>query len=224
MTPCERLGYKIGDVFKALSDDPFSEGSLISLYKDDGSADPLFKLLKGSCYYDHAEGGPGAYINLERIEPINYSKEIQKENKKETNMYTFNVSAVEAIDFNEIHKELDRNNCICRVEFKNTESVRRIKDLKKQLQRKGLLDHEIQVINDEIKYITDVYSYYVVVHNSLISKANFLGIDPPDAIYDGVSYINQPNEYTKWVKWAREVKAASYEGPKGTVTVSKLEI
>jgi len=44
MTPCERLGYKVGDDFEVIEVDGryFSEGEAVTLKKDDGSSIPLF--------------------------------------------------------------------------------------------------------------------------------------------------------------------------------------
>lgn len=54
MTPCEELGYKVGDKFKVTrgsdKENVFSVGSIISLKKDDGSKIPLFTLEQGRHY------------------------------------------------------------------------------------------------------------------------------------------------------------------------------
>lgn len=43
MTPCEKLGYKVGDEFTVIEDSyKFVAGSIISLQKDDGTASPYF--------------------------------------------------------------------------------------------------------------------------------------------------------------------------------------
>lgn len=75
MTPCEKLGYKVGDKFwvrEHPGSSAFTKNSVISLFDDDGSKSPLFKLVEGDCNHSHAEGKPGAYISLEyisRLEP-----------------------------------------------------------------------------------------------------------------------------------------------------------
>lgn len=72
MTPCEKLGYKVGDRFEVVDIDGmdgFTKGSIIDLYRDDNSDEPLFKLVSGHTKYMHADGKPGAYIKLERIKP-----------------------------------------------------------------------------------------------------------------------------------------------------------
>ena len=46
MTPCEKLGYKVGDRFIALDDNKLvgrSKGDILELVKDDGTDRPLFK-------------------------------------------------------------------------------------------------------------------------------------------------------------------------------------
>lgn len=53
LTPCEKLGYKVGDTFLKCKDDSgFRSGSLIELIKDDGSECPEFKLVSGFCSFD----------------------------------------------------------------------------------------------------------------------------------------------------------------------------
>jgi len=68
MTPCEERGWKVGDRFTAIPGSVFSTGSVIELYRDDGSSCPLFKLISGDCRYNNAHG-PGAYELLEYVQP-----------------------------------------------------------------------------------------------------------------------------------------------------------
>ena len=53
MTPCEKLGYKVGDRFIALDDNKLvgrSEGDILELVADDGTDSPLFKnITTGKC-------------------------------------------------------------------------------------------------------------------------------------------------------------------------------
>src|SRR5690554_7231836 len=67
MTPCEKMGYKVGDKFKVLSSvEGFTEGQEIELYEDDGTDMPLFS--GENIYHDHAGGNPGAYFPLSEVE------------------------------------------------------------------------------------------------------------------------------------------------------------
>lgn len=65
MTPCQKLGYNVGDKFVVIIDNPkhynFTKGSIITLYEDDGSDLPLFKSIAG---------GAELYTSLEEIEKI----------------------------------------------------------------------------------------------------------------------------------------------------------
>jgi hypothetical protein len=75
MTPCERLGYKVGDKFVVSypndeEDRPFSEGAIVSLFEDDESSCPLFLLIEGACLYDNAGGNPGAFELIDYITPL----------------------------------------------------------------------------------------------------------------------------------------------------------
>ena len=69
MTPCEKLGYKVGDKFIVVdkSGEMFPPNTIVTLNYDDGSAAPLFS--GSSCRYDLAKGG-GAYMNLQRVKKI----------------------------------------------------------------------------------------------------------------------------------------------------------
>ena len=58
MTPCEELGYKVGDVFEVIGGAQFKSGSIVSLTKDDGSDCPAFTLNNG--WY---------YIGLRHVKP-----------------------------------------------------------------------------------------------------------------------------------------------------------
>lgn len=42
MTPCEKLGYKVGDEFEVISHHAFKKGQVVTLHKDDGTECPLF--------------------------------------------------------------------------------------------------------------------------------------------------------------------------------------
>lgn len=42
MTPCERLGYKVGDKFTVIKDSYFEKGTIVALSEDDGSEVPWF--------------------------------------------------------------------------------------------------------------------------------------------------------------------------------------
>ncbi len=65
MTPCQKLGYNVGDKFVVLIDNPkrynFTKGSIITLYADDDSDFPLFKSIVR---------GVKLYISLEDLEKI----------------------------------------------------------------------------------------------------------------------------------------------------------
>lgn len=74
-TPCEELGYKVGDKFEVIvvnaCDKPFSLGSFVELSEDDGSKRPLFKLISGSCNFNNLPNNEkGAYEYLEFVEKI----------------------------------------------------------------------------------------------------------------------------------------------------------
>ena len=79
MTPCQKLGYNVGDKFVVIIANlkryNFTKGSIITLYEDDGSDIPLFKSIPG---------GEILYISLEGIEKI-----------EDTNKYARTIHGVE---------------------------------------------------------------------------------------------------------------------------------
>ena len=85
MTPCEKFGYKVGDLFKVVNPDEypfdipaFENGSIVRLEVDDGTDRPLFALVESHCCYKNAEGGkPGAYEFLEYVRPISEHQELR---------------------------------------------------------------------------------------------------------------------------------------------------
>lgn len=70
MTPCEKLGYKVGDKFEVLNgNNGFEKGQVVTLFKDDGSDTPLFKGVNNR--FKHADGAGGAYMTLEsEVKPV----------------------------------------------------------------------------------------------------------------------------------------------------------
>lgn len=42
MTPCDKLGYKVGDEFEVISHHAFKKGQVVTLHEDDGTECPLF--------------------------------------------------------------------------------------------------------------------------------------------------------------------------------------
>jgi len=66
MKTCKELGYKVGDKFVVITDNhaSFSEGSLVTLYADDGSYLPLFKSIVGVLWYI-------SLLDIEKIEDTN---------------------------------------------------------------------------------------------------------------------------------------------------------
>ena len=65
-TPCEALGYKVGDLFEtSVKCTTFSAGSIVELCQDDGSALPSFSLVRGSSW----DGDRYNYAYLYAIKP-----------------------------------------------------------------------------------------------------------------------------------------------------------
>lgn len=68
MTPCERLGYKVGDLFTYITKEGcyFPVGAELELVEDDNSTFPRFMSTKS---------GTEFYLHLDWVEPINLSLE-----------------------------------------------------------------------------------------------------------------------------------------------------
>ena len=84
-TPCEKLGYKVGDQFEVTEGSTgFTIGQIVELNKDDGSDAPLFK---GENYRfqiaDNRNSG-GAYLYLEFVKPCAQLPVNHQEEHKET--------------------------------------------------------------------------------------------------------------------------------------------
>lgn len=89
MTPCEKAGIKIGtQLVVKRSDFIFSEGSIVELYRDDGSEDPLFLLIEGWCSYNNADGRKGAYYGIDSLEKIERPRSSASLTKAEKAMIT----------------------------------------------------------------------------------------------------------------------------------------
>lgn len=69
-TPCEALGYKVGDKFEVNGSSMFSNGSVAELYDDDGTSIPLFKLVTGKSLRTLCDGVKGGYADLEYVKKI----------------------------------------------------------------------------------------------------------------------------------------------------------
>lgn len=83
MTPCEELGYKVGDRFEVLTgSEAFTAESIVELFRDDGSPAPLFKLVSGECDFKNCNREKGAYESLDSVRPM----------KKEANNMTIKTN------------------------------------------------------------------------------------------------------------------------------------
>ena len=76
VTPCQKLGYEVGDLFLVYSrpDEgtglaPFDPGSIVQLVRDDGTDIPLFKLLFGTVR-PSLVGNPAYYAQLANVEKL----------------------------------------------------------------------------------------------------------------------------------------------------------
>ena len=81
LTPCEQLGYKEGDKFIFIEGcSTFDKGTIVELFKDDGTKSPLFKgkTTKNWCI---AAGEEGAYAGLNFVKPFKESNTTKEEKK-----------------------------------------------------------------------------------------------------------------------------------------------
>ena len=81
LTPCEQLGYKVGDKFIVLkTTEGFTKGKTVHLYKDDGTSIPLFE--GANTRFALCGGGDsGAFLSLDYVKPFKESNTNQEEKK-----------------------------------------------------------------------------------------------------------------------------------------------
>lgn len=83
LTPCEQLGYKVGDKFVITGDsETFEKETIVELFEDDGSNIPLFK-GKTVAGWTLCKGEEGAFTKLSQVTPYTESSTNKEENKME---------------------------------------------------------------------------------------------------------------------------------------------
>ena len=108
MTPCEELGYKVGDKFEVVGDHfHYSKGSIVTLYSDDGSDYPKFK-----------RGNYKLYAKLDMVKPLKPTKETAM---TKPNKYQFHSLSESDIDWNRIAQDLSNKNPLAFVDAGNGE-------------------------------------------------------------------------------------------------------
>lgn len=71
--------YQVGDTFIVREyADTFTKGSVISLYEDDGSNTPLFKLVKGDTSFSCCNGEAGAYMGWMYLTPTETERHLNE--------------------------------------------------------------------------------------------------------------------------------------------------
>jgi hypothetical protein len=78
LTPCQQLGYNVGDKFEVIETDEdelcgFTTGQVVTLFEDDGFT--LFPFFQGensefSYYLDGGVLVSGAYLFVEKLKPL----------------------------------------------------------------------------------------------------------------------------------------------------------
>lgn len=66
ITPCEQMGYKVGDRFIVIEENTFPVGSLVELEIDDGTKAPSFIGVS----HNSRDGDSWNYINLHKVAPV----------------------------------------------------------------------------------------------------------------------------------------------------------
>lgn len=75
MTPCEKLGYNVNDEFVVTENlHGFKCGQVVTLFRDDGSAAPLFK--GDNEMFSHCNGEGGAFVHFDHVKPLRQSESL----------------------------------------------------------------------------------------------------------------------------------------------------
>jgi len=115
--------------------------------------------------------------------------------KEQRQMYEFNVSAAEQIDFSEIYKETSRQKPLFMVEYKGDN---------------GSKSYHVVIhgsLWDKAEYL------------GLENPQRDIWIDHNRSVK-----LNHPSEFSDWKKWAKEVIETPWKGEKGKVIVKELEL
>ena len=116
MTPCEKLGYKVGDRFEVIkSHRYFPIGAIVTLSHDDGEDCVLFK-----------RGDDKYYAHLYKVKPLKSTKETSM---TKSNKYQFHSLSESDIDWNRIAQDLSSKNPLAFVDAGNGEQYVVVYDL-----------------------------------------------------------------------------------------------
>lgn len=74
MTPCEKLGYKVGDYFLVVNPGAFTAGSIIQMCHDEDDGVPAFSLIQGNSRYGSEERPH--YVALKRVRKLSPEERI----------------------------------------------------------------------------------------------------------------------------------------------------
>ena len=110
MTPCEELGYKVGDEFEVIVGGHFRfpKGSVIKLERDDGRDCPFFA----------DDDNSGISVQLYKVKPLKSTKETTM---TKPNKYQFHSLSESDIDWNRIAQDLSSKNPLAFVDAGNGE-------------------------------------------------------------------------------------------------------
>lgn len=115
--------------------------------------------------------------------------------KDQPQMYEFNVSAAEQIDFSEIYKEISRQKPLFMVEYKG---------------ENGSKSYHV-VIHDSLWTKAQLLEIMNPQDDEWITHSMSVELD-------------HPSEFSDWKKWAKKVIEIPWNGEKGKVTVKELEL
>jgi len=89
-TPCQQLGYKVGDKFEVIETDTyrlggFSTGQVVTLFEDDGTDVPFFQGDNSihSCQMVGEDLIEGAYLSVDKVKPSYVDADKPKHNTEE---------------------------------------------------------------------------------------------------------------------------------------------
>lgn len=195
-TPCEQLGYKVGDKFvvsKGIAG-TFRVGETVWLYKDDGTSIPLFKGKTVRGFY-LCDGEEGDYLSLNNVTPFVNEIIVSEENALHDLHVVQGTTVVpDNAEVATLTSKMEKQEAVSTLEYKLQaikELSEHIEDLKADLQEQ---ENTLKTWTEQIANQLQEYGFFVVPAAAEISQE--------EPMQEDVS-SDKPLVITDW-NWLRE--------------------